>query len=179
VSATSFAVPPERLLRRFSKDRRGSVIVEFALISIPFFMLLLGVLEAGVVFFGSSVLERATADAARLIRTGQVQAQSMTALQFHDFICGEIQPVLPCANLQVDVESFSTFSGITIPNPIVNGQLNQNLNNYAVGGPGDIVLVRTFYPWTIITPLLKPFFADLSSGQKLLTSASAFRNEPF
>ena len=46
-------------------------------------------------------------------------------------------------------------------NPIdLSGNLNTNLNNYVVGGPGDIVLVRTFYTWDIVTPLLRPFFSE-------------------
>jgi len=167
--------------RRFARDRRGHVIVEFALLALPFFMFMFGVIEVGVIFYGNSLLSKATADAARLIRTGQVQANQMTATQFHDFICGEIAALLSCgSNLQVDVESFSQFGSINIGNPIDgNGNLNGNLNNYNVGQGGDIVLVRTFYTWNILTPLLRPFFADLSSGKKLLTSTAAFRNEPF
>jgi Flp pilus assembly protein TadG len=168
-------------VKSLSRDRRGSVAVEFALIAIPFFMLLFGILEAGVIFFGNSMLEKATADAARLVRTGQAQAQNMTATQFHDYICTQVSPLLNCnSNLQVDVEAFNGFGNVTITNPIdSNGNLNNNLNNYIVGGPGDIVLVRTFYTWDIVTPLLRPFFSNLSNGQRLLTSASTFRNEPF
>ena len=80
----------------------------------------------------------------------------------------------------MDVEAFSDFGDVNIPNPIdANGNLNPNLNHYVVGGPGDIVLVRTFYTWDIITPLLRPFFSNISNGQRLMTSAATFRNEPF
>lgn len=168
-------------VKALSRDRRGSVAVEFSLIAIPFFMLLFGILETGLVFFGNSMLDKATADAARLVRTGQAQAQNMTASQFHDYICTQVSPLLNCgANLQVDVEAFSDFGNVNIPNPIdANGNLDPNLNHYVIGGPGDIVLVRTFYTWDIITPLLRPFFSNLSNGQRLMSSAATFRNEPF
>jgi len=163
-----------------ARDRRGSVVVEFSIIAIPLFMLLFGILETGLMFFGSSMLEKATADGARLIRTGQVQAQNMTAIQFHDYICTQVSPLLSCgSNLQVDVESFSNFNSMAIGNPIQGGVLDPNLNKFSVGASGDIVLVRAFYTWDIITPLLKPFFANLSNGQRLLTSTATFRNEPF
>lgn len=167
--------------RRFARNRRGSVIVEFALLALPFFMFMFGIIEVGAIFYGDSQLSKATADAARLIRTGQVQAQQMTQAQFHDYICGRIAQLLSCgSNLQVDVEAFSQFGSINIGNPIDgNGNLNGNLNNYKIGQGGDIVLVRTFYTWDILTPLLRPFFADLSNGKRLLTSTAAFRNEPF
>jgi Flp pilus assembly protein TadG len=181
VRARSFIAAGVGSARALSRDRRGSVAIEFALISIPFFMLLFGILEAGLIFFGSSMLEKATADAARLVKTGQVQAANMSAAQFHSYICTEISPLLSCGgNLQVDVEAYNGFGSVSITNPIDGkGNLNSGLNKYAVGGPGDIVLVRTFYTWSIVTPLLKPFFANLSNGQHLLTSTSAFRNEPF
>jgi Flp pilus assembly protein TadG len=168
------------IARAMARDKRASVMVEFAFIAIPFFMLLFGVLEAGLVFFGSSMLEKATEDAARLVRTGQAQAQNMSATQFHDYICTQVSPLLSCSGLQVDVESFGQFSSVSITNPIdANGNLNSGLNNYNLGASGSIVLVRTFYSWDIITPLLRPFFANLSNGQRLMTAASTFRNEPF
>jgi Flp pilus assembly protein TadG len=166
--------------RSFGRDRRGATIVEFALVATPFFLLLCGVLETGVVFFGSSVLEKATLDAARLVRTGQVQTGNMTQQQFHDYICGEISPLLPCSGLQVDVEAFDSFDDVVITPPIdANGNLDTDLTNYATGHAGDIVLVRTFYTWNIVTPLISPLLANLSNGKRLLTSTAAFRNEPF
>jgi len=166
--------------RSFGRDKRGATIVEFALLAMPFFLLLCGVLETGVVFFGASVLEKATIDAARLVKTGQVQTGGMTQQQFHDYICGEIAPLLPCAGLQVDVEAFDDFSDVTITPPIdANGNLDPNLDNYATGHAGDVVLVRTFYTWDVVTPLIGSLLANLSNGKRLLTSTAAFRNEPF
>lgn len=181
VLSRSFRIRGLRAAGAISRDRRGSVAIEFSLIASPFFMLLFGVLETGIIFFGSSMLEKGTADAGRLIRTGQAQAQQMTAVQFHDYICTQVSPLLSCGtNLQVDVEAYSDFGDIQIPDPIgPDGKLKTNLNNYNVGAPGDIVLVRTFYTWDIVTPILKPFFANLSNGQRLLSSSSTFRNEPF
>src|SRR6478672_660232 len=148
-------------------DRRGAVAIEFALLAIPLFLLLFGILETGLIFFGGSMLERATADAARLVRTGQAQAANMTATQYHDYICDEISALLSCgANLQVDVEAFSSFNNVVISDPIQGGVLDPNLNRFDVGVAGNIVLVRTFYTWDILTPILRPFFANLSGGQR-------------
>ena len=43
----------------------------------------------------------------------------------------------------------------------------------------DIVLVRAYYTWTIITPLLNASLVNLSGNKRLITTAVAFRNEPF
>lgn len=170
-----------RLLRRMRvRTQSGSAAVEFALIAPVFFLLLFGIIESGLIYFASSTLENATNDAARLIRTGQVQTGNMTAVQFRQQICNQIAPLLACdGNLQIDVESYSNFGGADFGNPIVNGQLNNSLDNFSPGNAGDVVLVRTFYTWHIITPLLQPFFSNLSGGMHLISSTAAFRNEPY
>ncbi len=161
-----------------ARSRDGSAALEFAIVAPVFFLLLFGIIETGLIFFASTDLENATNTVARLIRTGQ--AQGMSAADFRTQVCNDIAPLLGCnSNLQVDVESFSQFSGNSFSNPIVNGGLDPNLNNFSPGNAGDVVLVRTFYKWSIITPLLQPFLANLTGGQHLISSTASFRNEPF
>jgi Flp pilus assembly protein TadG len=164
-----------------SAARAGSAALEFALIAPIFFVLLMGSIEVGVMFFGQFVLQSATNDAARLIRTGQVSAANMTAAQFRTTICNEISPVLACdSNLQIDVEAFSNFSSASYPNPLTsNNTLDPNLNNFAPGSVCSVVLLRTFYTWSVITPLLTPFMTNMANNQHLLSATAAFRNEPY
>ena len=161
--------------------RAGSVALEFALIAPVFFILLMGSIEVGVMFFGQSVLQNATNDAARLIRTGQVAGANMTAAQFRTAICNEITPVLACdANLQIDVEAFSNFSSAGYANPLTSSNtLDPDLNNFAPGGVCSVVLLRTFYTWSVVTPLLTPFMTNMANNKHLLSATAAFRNEPF
>ena len=92
--------------RRWRKGARsGSAGVEFAFIAPVFFVLLMGTMEVGIMYFSQFVLQNATTDAARLIRTGQVASGNMSQSQFRTQICNEIGPLLSCnANLQIDVE---------------------------------------------------------------------------
>jgi hypothetical protein len=50
---------------------------------------------------------------------------------------------------------------------------------FVTGNPCDTVLVRAFYPWNIMTPFMSVLLANMPNGQFLMTSATAFRNEPF
>ncbi len=180
--------------------RSGSAALEFALIAPVFFVLLMGLIEAGVIFFGQSVLQNATNDAASLVRTGQVTGtlpnqtltpaqlaagqvagRPMTQAQFRTFICNKIAPLLACdANLQIDVKAFSSFSAASYPNPLTaNKTLNPNLNNYAPGGVCSVVLLRTFYTWNVVTPLLNPFLTNMANNKHLMSATAAFRNEPY
>ena len=163
------------------RGRAGSAAIEFAMVAPVFFIFLLGTFEIGVMFLGQFALQNATDDAARLIRTGQVDLNHMTAAQFRTSICNEIAPILQCnASLQIDVESFANFSSANFGNPLQsNGTLNPNLDNFSPGSVCSIVLVRAFYVWNVDTPLLTPFMINMANNSHLLTATAAFRNEPY
>ena len=171
-----------RVVRRMKKAARsGSAAIEFALIAPIFFLLLMGTMEVGIMFFAQFALQNATNDAARLIRTGQVAGASMTATQFRTAICNEVSPVLACdANLQIDVESFANFGTANYPAALTGtNTLNPALNNFAPGGVCSVVLVRTFYTWSVVTPILTPFMVNMANNMHLLSATAAFRNEPY
>ena len=183
-----------------SAARAGSAAIEFAFIAPVFFVLLMGSVEVGVMFFGQTVLQNATNDAARLVRTGQitgtlpnqvltqaqlnagqVAGQAMTQAQFRTYICNEIAPVLACnGNLQIDVQAFSNFSAASFASPLkADKTLNPALNNFAPGSVCSVVLLRAFYTWNVVTPLLTPFLTNMASNQHLMSATAAFRNEPY
>ena len=102
-----------------------------------------------MIFFAQSTLQNASDDAARLVRTGQAQNNGMTQAQYLQQICGEMTGLVSstsCAsNLQVDMQSFTDFSGANYNNVTnANGSLNNKQMQYLTGGPCDVVLVRAF-----------------------------------
>lgn len=159
----------------------GSAAIEFAFIAPVFFVFLMGTIEAGIMFLGEFTLQNATNDAAREIRTGQAQLASMTQAQFRQLICNEIAPVLKCgANLQIDVETYTSFTAANFNNPLqANQTLSPALNNWNPGSVCSIVLVRAFYTWNVATPLLTPFLSNMAGNSHLLYATAAFRNEPY
>jgi Flp pilus assembly protein TadG len=171
-----------RALTRFSRGRGGSTAVEFAMLAVPFLGLLFGIVELGMIYLVSTTLDNATTDAARQIRTGQLQlAGGATATSFSTVVCNEMSWLgSNCsANLSVDVRTFTTFASTSIPEPITNGQFTSSSLQFQMGGPGDIVLVRTYYPWQLVVPFLDGSVANLSNGKMLIQSATTFRNEPY
>lgn len=172
-------------LRRMAKrlrtnSRSGSAIVEFAMIAPVFFLLLFSIAEIGIIFFAQSSLQFANEIVGRLIRTGQVQGAALTQSQVRLIVCAKANPLIPCdSNLYVDIESFSDFGNVQFSPPLdQNGNMNQ-MNNFSPGGPCDVVLVRSFYAWRVFTPVLTPFLKNMGGNRHLISSASAFRNEPY
>lgn len=167
--------------RLAARSRSGSAALEFAFVAPVFILFLMATMETGLIYLGNFVLQEATNDAARQIRTGQVAASNMTQAQFRTLVCNSIAPLLACdANLQIDVQNYADFSQTNITNPITaTGTLDPTLNHWAPGTVCSIVLVRTYYTWNVATPFMTPFLVNMANNEHLLTAAAAFRNEPF
>jgi Flp pilus assembly protein TadG len=170
-----------RRARRFARNRRASAAVEFALIAPVFMALLFAILETALVFFAGQVLETATQDSARMILTGQAQNASYSQAQFKADVCSRIPALLDCANgVYVDVQSYqSSFSNITITDPIDASKNFVNNMQYKPGGAGDVVVVRVYYQWPLVVTGLGYNISNLSGNKRLLSATAAFRNEPF
>ena len=159
-----------------ARGESGSAAVEFAFVAPVFFMILFGIIEGGIMFFGQAALINAVQDAARLIRTGQ--AQGMAPGDFTQQVCNGIQPLLDCTNLRVDVESYpSGFASGGLGSPAFDASGNPP-SGYSPGNACDVVVVRAFYKYSVITPIVSPLLTG-GRGYNWLTAASAFRNEPF
>ena len=179
----TFAGPKRALARMRARARSGSAAIEFALVAPVFFLFIFGIIETGVIYFAGTALQNATDDAARLVRTGE--AVGMTEAQFKSQICGEISGLISAStcttNLQVDIRQYSSFTTASYPSVTnTNGSLNTGAMQYPSSlTPCEVVLVRAFYPWSIITPLMQPLLENMPNGQYLLSAAAAFRSEPY
>jgi Flp pilus assembly protein TadG len=169
------------LLRRFRRNRNGAAAIEFAIVAPIFLALLFAILETALMFFANQVLETMTANSARMILTGQAQNAGYLKADFHAYVCSQIPALFTCANIFVDVQSYSTFSSITFSNQIdgTTGNFISNNLNYLPGQPGNIVVVRVFYPWQLFVTGLGYNIANLANNQRLLVATAAFVNEPY
>jgi Flp pilus assembly protein TadG len=168
------------LLRRFRREERGAVFLEFALVMIPFFILMFGIIEVGLAFWASYELENATADTARLIRTGQVYANGTSEADFKAAICARVSILVDCTSkVTVNIENFDTFSDMTVPDPLDGAGALKTSMTYDPGGPEKVVLVSTFYEWPLLDIVSSMSLSNMASGNRLLRSSAAFRNEPF
>lgn len=164
---------------RLLDDRRGAVAMEFAIVSIPFFLLLFAILEMALMFFVGQVLDTATVSASRLIRTGEAKAQSLLQSQFKQKICDGMINLVDCdTRLYVDVQSYSSF-GAYAPTSPLDKDGNITSTKYTNGNKSEIVVVRTFYAWPVMFNLLTRSTTRLASGDQLLGAVVAFQTEPF
>jgi len=168
------------LLSRFRRDTSGVYAIEFAFVALPFFALIFAIIETGLVFFAGSVLDQASSEAARLVRTGQAQQGGLSSTAFKSEICGEMAiPMFACEKLYVDIRTYKQFKDIAISKPLDDDGNLQNDFTFNPGSGGEIVVVRVFYEWPIVVNSFGIDLADMANGSRLLSSVHAFRNEPF
>ena len=168
--------------RDYRKDAQGATAVEFAMVALPLLFLLFSTLELAMIFLISTTLENATYNAARQIRTGSFQGSgSATASAFKASFCGSLSWLgASCSsNVEVDVRTYATFTNPSIPDPVSNSVFDTSALNFTPGNAGDIVLVRAFYKWTLLTPFMNGGLQKLNGGVSLITASSLFRNEPY
>lgn len=165
-----------RLIARFTRARDGATSVEFAIVALPFLTLVFAIIELGLVFFVSVTLENAVIDTGRKIRTGELQTSGGTAATFKTAVCEEMTWVgTACSSaLTLDVR---TFAGFTASNTAVAANQPQT-PCWDPGGPGSVVMVRAYYAWPLITPLLETGLRS-SNGKRIVTAVAAFANEPY
>jgi Flp pilus assembly protein TadG len=169
-----------RALRQFARDHSGASALEFAMVATPLILLLLAIFQIGMLYFATFTLENATAQGARLIRTGQAQSQNFDAGAFKNEVCKNLNAMVSCAKLKLDVRRFSNFGGAQLTDPLDgNGNLKNDFT-YDPGQGGDVVVVRAFYPWELPALLPKAIsMGNMQGDSRLLMATAAFRNEPF
>jgi Flp pilus assembly protein TadG len=189
-SATSTSASFLACLRRakgFWRADKGATAVEFALVSTPFFILLFGVIELGLVLMAQVDLENAMSAATRQIRTGQIQSQGTTAQQavqntnFATSICQNmLWMVSDCqANIQVDVRTYANFGAITLQSATAaQAALVAGNKEFQTGAAGSIVVVQAYYAWPLFIPGMNTALKRVGN-RTMLTSVTSFQNEPY
>lgn len=166
--------------RSLARDERGVTAIEFALVALPFFTLLFGIVEIGLAHTANRMLDNAVVEAARLIRTGQAQSGNISEGAFKTRLCGYMPPFM-CneSRILVEVESIDDFADASSTDDLYDdeGNLRDDLD-YDIGGASEIVVVNVIYKWPMLTSVLRFDNAD-HGNERHLTSTMVFRNEPW
>lgn len=182
----------------FRRDRSGATAIEFAAVSMPFFMFAFGMFGVGWFYLVSTSLDHAVETASREIRTGEVNdpanngGQTLTVDEFKQRICDAGVGTIDCSLLEVHVNSGQNWADINPPSCLDgNGVLTQTTGGSAANGggnsdsltdhggcAGEAYVVTACYEFTPSQFL--PFFdiGNMGNGSSVIQSAAAGRSEP-
>lgn len=170
-----------RKLRAFRRADGGASAVEFAIVSVPFVALLVGILELAIVFYAGEVLELSAAQAGRMVMTGQAQTGGLTAATYKAAVCSKLSTLFSCDKLNIKVSTYSSFSSATVtPTYTSDGQLDTSSMTYAPGTAGSVVIVQLFYQWPVVFATMNYWLINQSTTKSnLLIATAVIQNEPY
>ncbi|MGE3064052.1 MAG: TadE/TadG family type IV pilus assembly protein [Hyphomicrobiaceae bacterium] len=181
-----------RFAARFSRNTSGFTAIEFAAVSMPFVLLIFGIISVCLFFFTTFALENAVWQASRTVRTGQFQNgagayASMTADQkkaaFKAAVCNLAPSFVDCAGrVRVMMQARSDFNGIAEPDCLNAGNLIDEAAagaNFDAGSASSVVLVTACYAWQFGGHLPFMHMGKMADGSLLIQASAAFRSEPY
>jgi|GEM_PF-5820938 Flp pilus assembly protein TadG len=172
------AARPAGCLTRLWRNRDATTSLEFALVALPFFSLIIGTMSLGIWHFYSSALDLAVYNTARQFMTGQVQASgtAITPAQFSSVLCANIRAYMPCSatnpvvniNVVQDFNDFVTTTTVTLPGPppvvVTKSTLNPLPPNACSPAPLDIVYIQAVYQMPTLPVVYSVFGGTIISG---------------
>jgi len=167
----------------FARSRQASVAVEFALLALPFSLLIFAILETSVAYVAQQAITNATDDIARQLRTGVLKSSDVSGGKLKQILCARI-PVLitqDCNNqLLVDLESYSSFDKVPTTIPFTStGDIDTSGFKVAPGDTLSINQLRVFYRWPVMTDIMRQRISNLPNGKTLLYATDTWQNEPY
>lgn len=170
-----------RWVRNWTGGESGSTAVEFALVSVPFIYLLVGIIEMSLMFAAGSTLHSATNDAARLIRTGQAQTTSVGTPEdiFRGELCLKSSALLNCDLLQYEVIPLDEFADFSDYQATYDEDGNLISQGFDAGGSSDVVMIRVIYRYPLMVPLVGNLMSDGPGMTKLFMATVVLQSEPY
>lgn len=161
-------------------DDAGAAAVEFAIVGSTFVLMAMAAFEFGYMLFVQSILDNAARDAARLIRTGQVQVTADPNSTFQTLLCADVGSLIGCGSLIYQAQVFTDWSSAqTTMNTPPTRDKNGNLVSagFDAGVPGQIMVVTVTYNYPFFTPLVGSLMSSTNSA--FLMATVVFQNEPY
>lgn len=173
-----------RLSRRFRRDSRGNVAIEFAALAIPFAMLVFAILESSISFAAQQMMSNVTDDVARQIRTGQIKAADISdqPAKLRELICGRLEIIVStgCPGLEIDLKNYATFAEAAATRiPIKDNDIDTSGFKIDPGKSLSKNQLRVFYRWPVMTDFLRKSMSNLKDGKTLHFATVTWQNEPF
>lgn len=166
-------------LRHLARGTEGAAAVEFALLVLPFTLLILVILELSLMYFVDTSLDGALTKSARKVRVGTAAQNNWTITQFKSDLCANLTLAFRCSSqLLVRATVITDMSSVSYASSTSNGTLTVT-ETFNIGGTGDYVLIQAFLPWSPVVPIYSFSSARLADGTYVLAAAKLFKNEPY
>lgn len=190
------------IFRRFCKSDDGAAAIEFAILAVPYFMVVFAIVETFIAYTGEQLVSNATENLSRKLRTGQIttiagRTTYMDRTAFRRAFCEEVSVLIKCSaaeisnpdKLLIDLKSYTAFSAMPTALPTKTTEKFSDLDvsgfSYSPGGAGTLNMLRVYYRWQVITDIVRPYITNIrpSDGSMpshfLIVATAVFQNEAY
>jgi hypothetical protein len=131
--------PRGGVFRRFRKQQDGAAAVEFALVALPFFGMIMAVLELAVFFFASRTLEDALFNSSRKVLTQSLPTGNICT-EFKKELERQLPKFMDIGSVTISATPLTSFSGAGTPADFASG-------GCSFGARGSVVILTVSYPY--------------------------------
>ena len=158
--------------RTLRTSRGGAATLEFAIVCVPFFGLVLGTLSVALNFYLQSSLDYALQQATRQVQLGLVPATTTAADFTAKVFCPVFVTFAPCTGLMVSIQPVADFTAATIT-------VAAPPTAFCLGQPGQLMYARAVYQAPVLETIYTTATAATGPGTSgsMIVSAAAFANE--
>lgn len=153
--------------RNLGHKQDGVTAIEFALLAPVLFLLLFGIIEFSLVMFAASVVEGATANAARLSRTGAERS-----------VAGDPGERAKADSARLRQLILEKGGGLLKDENLLIATIPATSQSGTMGEPNEMVTYSVTYSWKIMMPLFGALIA-YPDGVYDIHSTAVVVNEPF
>ena len=157
-------------------DRRGGAALEFAIVSVPFLGLVLGLMTVGLNLYLQEALDLALQGAVRQVQLGLVPSTYSAGDFAAKVLCPGFAPYAACSDVTVTLQPVSDFYTATaVALPSQPGAAT----SFCVGAPGQLMFARVVYLAPVVSqfwPYATKATVNGNSGAAIVSSAG-FANE--
>ena len=176
-----------RCLLGIMTSRKGATAMEFAILSIPFFLFLLFLFELGLDFYVQLALDYAVQEGARRLQTGAGNTAASVQIFKTDCLCPPVASFLNCNQITLNVYPLTAAdyyvnaqagAGLV---PVSGGALNTSSWVFSSSTAATPMFIQAIYPSVSVVGLLLPSMSVVSGSSRVhvTTSSVGFINEPF
>ncbi|HEY4994706.1 MAG TPA: TadE/TadG family type IV pilus assembly protein [Aestuariivirga sp.] len=170
----------------FAGCESGVSAIEFAMVAPPAFLLLGVTIETGVMMFSQYTLQTAVETAARSIRTGSAQMNSVSSTNFKNSICNSVGSLLDCSKVVVYVRSDPTFAALVANTPpllnIGPSTGSTTVSAPACYNPGNAsqpAIIIATYDWYFVSWGMSAFGNVAGNKANRLIGLTLFQNQNY
>jgi Flp pilus assembly protein TadG len=171
-----------KMLGRFSKAKKGTTLIEFALLAPVFFLMVIGLVEFVLFQYRTYALNHVVYEATRNLQTGEIQGAGNSEAQadaFHDEVCAQAGIMIDCEQIVFDVRSYDDIEDIEFPEVEFDEDGNPINFVFEPGGPEKYSVVRASVHHTFVTPFMAEMFGMGPDLPAIVNAFCIVRNEPW